>query len=116
MDNKLFWTTKQPSLSDRLVVRNRIHLTEKDKIVKTGLETAETLNSFFANVTNNLKISNQADYGPLVDIIENRTIKVLLKYRNHPSILASHQRKKTGESLFKRNFYRGYTERYFKIR
>ena len=34
------------------------HLTQKDEIVKIELETAETLNSFFVNVINNLKISN----------------------------------------------------------
>ena len=40
------------------MARDKIHLTQKDEIVKTELETAETLNSFFANVINNLKISN----------------------------------------------------------
>ena len=84
IDEKLFWKTIKPSFSDKLGARDKIHLTEKDEIIKTEIETAETLNRVFANVINN----------PLIDSIEKCTIKVPLKYRNHPSILAFHERKK----------------------
>ena len=47
MDNKLFWKTIKSSLSDKIVTRDRIHLTENGEVVKTELETAETLNNFF---------------------------------------------------------------------
>ena len=94
MDNKLFWKTIKPSLSDKLVAKDRIHLTEKDEIVEIELETAETLSRFFENVINNLKISKYAGYNFLIDSIENRTIEALLKFRNHPSILPIHERKK----------------------
>ena len=46
MDNKLFWKTIKPSFSDKIVTRDRIHLTENGEVVKTELETAETLNNF----------------------------------------------------------------------
>ena len=45
MDDKLFWKTIKASLSDTLVARGRIHLTEKDETVKTELETAD-INQF----------------------------------------------------------------------
>ena len=47
MDNKLFSKTIKPSFSDNIVTRDRIHLTENGEVVKTELETAETLNFFF---------------------------------------------------------------------
>ena len=47
IDNKLFWKTIKPSFSDKIVTRDRIHLTENGEVVKTELETAETLNNFF---------------------------------------------------------------------
>ena len=47
MDNKLFWKIIKPSFSDKIVTRDRIHLTENGEVVKTELETAETLNNFF---------------------------------------------------------------------
>ena len=76
MDNKLFWKTIKPSFSDKIVTRDRIPLTENGENVKTQLETAETLNNFSENVIKNLMIS------------------AILKYRNHPSILAIRERKK----------------------
>ena len=46
MDNKLFWKTIKPSFSDKILTRNRIHVTENGEVVKTEFETAETLNSY----------------------------------------------------------------------
>ena len=88
MDNKLFWKTVKPSFSDKNVTRDRIHLTENDEVVKTELETAETLNSFFGNVIKNLMFPKYSEYDPSIDRVENRTIRAILKYSNHLSILA----------------------------
>ena len=35
-----------------------------------------------------------SEYDPSRDRVENRTIRAVLKYRNHPSILAIRERKK----------------------
>ena len=61
MDNKLFWKTIKPSFSDKIVTRDRIHLTENGEVVKTELETAETLNNFFGNVIKNLMIPKYSE-------------------------------------------------------
>ena len=95
MDNKLFWKTIKPSCSDKIVTRDRIHFTENGEVVKTEFETAETLNNFFGNVIKNLMIPKYSEYDPSIDRIENRTIRAILKYRNHPSILAIRERKKS---------------------
>ena len=97
MDNKLFWKTIKSSFSDKIVTRDRIHLTENDEPVKTELETAETLNYCFENVIRKLMIPNYSEYDPLIDRVENRTIRKIReiqKYRNHPIILATRERKK----------------------
>ena len=74
MDNKLFWKTRKPSFSDKIVTRDRIHLTENGEVVKTELETAEALNNFFGNVIINLMIPKYSEYDPSIDRVENRTI------------------------------------------
>ena len=56
MDNKLFWKTIKSSFSDKIVTRDRIQLPENGEVVKTELETAETLNNLFGNVIKNLMI------------------------------------------------------------
>ena len=89
MGNKLFWKTIKPSFSDKIVTRDRIHLTENGEVVKTELETAETLNNFFGNVIKNLMIPKYSEYDPSIDRVENGAIRAILKYRNHPSILAT---------------------------
>ena len=39
-------------------------------------------------------ISKYSEYDPSIDRVQNRTIRAILKYRNHPSILAICERKK----------------------
>ena len=69
-------------------------MTENSEIVKTELETAETLNNFFGNVIKSLMIPKYNEYDPSTDRVKNRTIRAILKYRNHPSILAIREQKK----------------------
>ena len=42
MENKVFWKTMKPSFYDKIVTREKIHLTENREVVKTELETAQT--------------------------------------------------------------------------
>ena len=48
-NNKLFWKSVKDLVSDKSRIRDRIIISEKDEILKTESETAETLNSFFSN-------------------------------------------------------------------
>ena len=56
MDNKIFWKTIKPSSSNKIVTRDRTHLTKNGEVAKTELNIAETLNNFFGNVIKNLMI------------------------------------------------------------
>ena len=70
------------------MTRDRINLPEKAELVKTELETAEVLNKFFSNIVNNLEISKYSKYESFIDNIEDETLREVLKYKNHPSIIA----------------------------
>ena len=85
---KWFWVRVQLQSLDR------IHLTENGEVLKTELKIAETLNNFFGNVIKKLMIPKYSEYDLSIDRVENRTIRAVLKYRNHPSILAIPGRKK----------------------
>ena len=96
-DNKLFWKSVKPLLSDKSRIRDRINLSEKGKRLKTESETAESLNSFFSNIVKNLNISRYSEFDPVTENIADPTLKAIFKFKYHPSILAiqSHCEKET---------------------
>ena len=87
-DNKLFWKTVKPSLSEKFNARERIGLSENDEIVKTEKGTAEVFNNFFGNIVKNFNISQYSDFDPIIENVKVPSLKVILKYKKHPSILA----------------------------
>ena len=74
---------------------------ENNELVKTDFETAEVLNNFFYNVEQNLDISRTSNEEHFINCIEDRTLKAILKYRKHPSIVAiRHKCKNKGSFSF----------------
>ena len=63
-------------------------MNEDGKIVKTEKETAQVFNNFFGNIVKNLNISQYSDFGPITENVKDTTLKAILKYEKHPSILA----------------------------
>ena len=61
IDNKLLWKAVSPFLSDKIVRKNKIHLTENVELIKPDLETAEILNDSFSNIAQNLDITRYSD-------------------------------------------------------
>ena len=86
-DKKLFWKTVKLSLSEKFNARERISLSENGKIAKTEVETAEVFNSFFSNIVKNLNTSQYSDLDPIIEKVKDLTLKTILKYEKHPSIL-----------------------------
>ena len=86
-DNKTFWKTIKPFLSNKIVSREKVTLIEKDKIVESDVNTAQILNTFSSNIVTNLKIAEYANCDPISYNINNPVIKTIVKYCNHPSIL-----------------------------
>ena len=66
----------------------------------TELETAEVLNKFFSNIVNNLEISKYSKYESFIDNIEDQTLRAILKYKNHQSIIAIQNKFKGGDVFY----------------
>ena len=77
----------KPLFSDKSISGDKINLTENGEYVKTKIKTAEVLNSFFSNIVKNLKIPQYSNFDPNAQNIEDPTLKAIVKYKNHPSIL-----------------------------
>ena len=61
-DNKKFWKTVKPLLSDKLQSKNKIVLIEDETIISNDDEVAETMNEFFVSVTDSLGIKENSGY------------------------------------------------------
>ena len=86
-DDKTFWKTIKPFLSNKIVSREKVTLIEEDEIIESDINTARILNTSFSNIVSNLKIAEYANCDPISDNINDPVIKSTVKYRNHSSIL-----------------------------
>ena len=66
----------------------KITIVEGEEIINEDGENAEILNTFFPNAVKNLKIPEYQETDPLANNISHPIFKAILKYRNHPSIVA----------------------------
>ena len=84
-DNKLFWKTMKPLLSDKSKGDHKITLVKGDKIISKEDELAEEFGNFFSNAVKNLNIPDI----PVNEVsgIHDQVDKAILKYKDHPSIL-----------------------------
>ena len=65
----------------------RITLIDNGEVFATEQDTANVWNTFFFNIVTNLKIPEYANYDPIANNISDPILKVIVRYRNHPSIL-----------------------------
>ena len=87
-DKKHFWKTVKPFLSNKVQSSERINLTDENYSLVTDCgKVATELNSFFSSVVKNLNIPSYEGCDPLSDNIFHPTLKAIVKWRNHPSIL-----------------------------
>ena len=73
-------------LSAKSVSREKIKLTENEKMLTSESETAETLN-FFSNIVKKLYIPKFNSNNSVAKNIKDTVFKAILKYKNRPSIL-----------------------------
>ena len=64
-----------------------ITLNEHGKVGKTEKGTAEDFNNFFGNIVKNLNIFQHFYFDPIIDNVKDPTLKAILKYKKHTSIL-----------------------------
>ena len=78
----------KPFLSDKIVSKEQILLVEDEEIISEDSKIVESLNSFFSNIVKNLKIPGYRPHNDsLFENVSDPLLRVILKYRNHPSIL-----------------------------
>ena len=57
-DNKQFWKTVKPYLTDKTLKDERITLNENEKIVSDKRELVKIFNEYFSNIVSNLEIQS----------------------------------------------------------
>ena len=75
-------------LSKKIKFDERINLIENDEIIKTEKGTEKVLNAFFSNIIQNLDIQQYNVDDPICENINDPLLKAIVRYRNHPSIVA----------------------------
>ena len=63
-------------------------LIDEEEIIMGDCNTVKVLNTFFSNTVNNLNIAEYSNCETLAKNISDLVLKCVVKYRNHPSILA----------------------------
>ena len=86
-DNRKFWKIVNPLFSDKHSSGNKITLIEGEEIIFNDYNIAESFNSYFTKVVENLDIEGYVTcdywYDPELNYIAN----IIEKFKNHPSIL-----------------------------
>ena len=103
-DNKKFWQTISPLFSEKAFRKETILLKDSNRTIRNNQELAETFDSFFSNITQNLKLDRN-----LVEITENLNIsdpviKVIKKYEKHPTIIKIKEKMKNKNMSFSFRF------------
>ena len=98
-DNKQFWRTVKPLLSDKIKTPEKIALVQQretldtdgnidDEIVNDDVKIAEIFNRFFSNAAIVLKSPDFHVAVPLADNISHPSFRAILKYADHPNTIA----------------------------
>ena len=88
VDNKQFLRTVKPLFPDKPKSNQKITLVEDETVTTQDEQNADLLNICFSNAVKNLKIPRFSNTNPLAERPFNPTLQVILKYKNHPSIVA----------------------------
>ena len=86
-DNKRFWKTVKPILSDKGINNRKIILKSNENIITEDEEVANSMNLFFENAVSSLNIKENSLLLSQCKHLENPIEKIIKKYEVHPSIL-----------------------------
>ena len=75
--------------SDKSISEDKASLTEDGEHIKTEIKEAEFLSSLLSSTVKNVKISQFSNFDCIIQKIKDSTIKVIVKYNNHPSIITN---------------------------
>ena len=83
-DNKQFWKTIKPFLSEKIKTTSKIKL--KDKIISNDDKVAEELSTFFENAVKSLNIKPRNLSLEDTTNLSNPVEIAIKKFQNHPSV------------------------------
>ena len=84
-DNRKFWKTIKPFLSNKGLKCNKLMLKENNQLFTEEKELATVMNTFFVNITESLDLKKDDD--PSLNPINSENISdILQKHKNHPSV------------------------------
>ena len=86
-DNKLFWKTMKPLLSDKCSQASKISLVQKGNVISDDQELARTFNSFFETAVDSLGIKENVSDLDISINSEDPVDIAIMKYREHSSII-----------------------------
>ena len=86
-DNRLFWKTMKPFLSDKCTHTPKISLFHEGNVIFDDLELAKTINNFFENAVDDLEIKDYENDVSLHITSTDPIDSAIMKYPNHPSII-----------------------------
>ena len=78
-DNRTFWRTVKPFLSNKSVENEKIILVEKEEILAKDNSVAKVLNKLFSNIVKTLGISDYMDSHPLAKEVDDPTLRAIMK-------------------------------------
>ena len=87
-DNKTFWKTVTPFLSDKVLSTERITLIENDRIINIDNGIANIMHIIFSTIVINLNVLEYHDCEGMSGNITDPILKAKSYCRNHPSITA----------------------------
>ena len=87
-------------LSNNFVSNKKITLVEEKENYKTDQANAKLLNNFFSNIMKNIEISQYNQVDQISQNIKVPVINGIIRYKNHPSIIAIKERCTNSKSSF----------------
>ena len=75
-------------ITDKTKSSEKITLVKDETVTTQDEKNAELLNILFPNAVKNLKIRKFKNTNPLAERVSDPTLRAILKYKNHPSIVA----------------------------
>ena len=86
-DNKTFWKSIKPFLSDKGPSTQIITLIEKEEIISDDDKVANIFSTFFTNTVKNLDLTISETILVICSNVDDPVLKAIKRYENHPSIL-----------------------------
>ena len=93
-DNKTFWKTVKPFLTDKVQTKSKITLIEKklkdnstefsEEIITEDKKIADVFNNFFFNIVSDLEIPIIQNYDMCFEKTEDLVLNAMKKYRDQP--------------------------------